>query len=190
LFTWPATVPEDSLPQWQSAESAINAAHADFAAARGYAAPIVSFESTNVFVPGTEFPGNTRAAMVSMLNARGISTAGYQFLIAINIDPSKSEGGVTFPGTDDPVYVHVGNYFRAQARLTASEVSSVIATAYHHEVAHGWGWPGTHDWSPSCGGFTADYAPFITAPVLFGWEDTDGDGVPEILDSTPYGRSR
>jgi hypothetical protein len=32
--------------------------------------------------------------------------------------------------------------------------------------------------------------PFITSPILFGWEDVDGDGVPEILDDTPYGRAR
>ena len=32
-------------------------------------------------------------------------------------------------------------------------------------------------------------ARFIAPPILFGWEDVDGDGVPEILDSTPYGRA-
>lgn len=36
----------------------------------------------------------------------------------------------------------------------------------------------------------AAYGPFIAPPVLFGWEDVDGDRVPEILDSTPYGRSQ
>jgi hypothetical protein len=34
------------------------------------------------------------------------------------------------------------------------------------------------------------YEPFITSPRLFGWEDVDGDGVPEIMDRRPYGRSR
>jgi hypothetical protein len=27
---------------------------------------------------------------------------------------------------------------------------------------------------------------FIVPPILFGWEDTNGNGVPEILDSAPY----
>ena len=30
---------------------------------------------------------------------------------------------------------------------------------------------------------------FRVPPVLLGWEDVDGDSVPEILDATPYGRS-
>src|SRR5262249_33583895 len=35
-----------------------------------------------------------------------------------------------------------------------------------------------------------DFEPFLAAPVLFGWEVVDGDGGPEILDATPYGRKR
>ena len=35
------------------------------------------------------------------------------------------------------------------------------------------------DWSSD------DWIPYD----LFGWSDTDGDGVPEIIDPTPYGTS-
>ena len=56
----------------------------------------------------------------------------------------------------------------------------VADAAYHHEVAHHWGWPGTHDWAGSCNKKT-DHAPFIVPPVLFGWEDLDGDHLPDIL---------
>jgi hypothetical protein len=30
------------------------------------------------------------------------------------------------------------------------------------------------------------FEPFFVPPVLFGWEDVDGDGTPEIFDDTPY----
>jgi hypothetical protein len=50
-----------------------------------------------------------------------------------------------------------------------------------------WGWE-TH-WTPTCGGTRLGHEPFITSPILLGWEDVDGDGIPEILDDTPYGRS-
>jgi hypothetical protein len=66
----------------------------------------------------------------------------------------------------------------------------VASTAYHHEIAHHWGWPSTHDWAGSCGGSKQEYAPFIAPPVLFGWEDLDGDHVPEILNKNPDASSR
>jgi hypothetical protein len=55
-------------------------------------------------------------------------------------------------------------------------------------MAHLWGWD--HEWSRRCGRAPMPFAPFPAATQLFGWEDVDGDGVPEILDPTPYGRSK
>ena len=128
-------------------------------------------------------------SLQSALAARGFSTSGYDFLISINVDPSKAEGGVAYTCTT-PAFIYVGNYFSYKSRLDESQLYNFAATAYHHEVAHHLGWPATHDWSPTCGATRLGFEPLITAPILFGWEDTDGDGVPEILDSTPYGRSR
>ena len=80
----------------------------------------------------------------------------------------------------------MGNYGRWAAPLSERQWTSVARAVYHHEVAHYWGWE--HGWSPSCGATRLGFEPFIASPVLFGWEDVDGDGVPEIVDDTPYGR--
>ena len=88
------------------------------------------------------------------------------------------------PGGD----IYVGNYSHWTTPLRAQDWRKIAWTTFHHEVAHQWGW--VHDWSPTCGGTRLGYEPFLAAPVLFGWEDVDGDGVPEILDDTPYGSSR
>ena len=64
----------------------------------------------------------------------------------------------------------------------------IARTAYHHEVAHHWGWPGTHDWAGGCGGSVPEYAPFIAPAILFGWEDLQGKHVPEIWVQAAYGR--
>jgi hypothetical protein len=72
--------------------------------------------------------------------------------------------------------------------LDQKDWQSIARTAYHHEMAHLWGWE--HEWSVACTRAADRSRPFLADPVLFGWEDVDGDGVPEILDATPYGRSR
>ena len=116
---------------------------------------------------------------------RGFAPASYQFIVSINLDPARSEGG--FAGAAG--FVYMGNFGRWSRPLTAAEWVNVANAVYHHEVAHHWGWPGSHDWAPQCNGQSV-YRPFIVPPILFGWEDVDGDGVPEILDATPYGGSQ
>lgn len=163
-----------------------------FAAARGFSGPIVRFESATVFLPGNSVgdPRN-RASVIAALGGLGVSVTGYDFLMSIHIDPVVSAGGIAFPDVaNKPGFLAVGNFASFKGPLTAANYRSFASTAYNHEVAHHWGWPGTHDWAPSCGGFELPYRPFIAEPALFGWEDLDGDRIPEILDSTPYGRSR
>jgi hypothetical protein len=189
LLTWPQTLTDAGLPLWEAAQASINEDHAAFAASRHYGAPIVSFESTNVLIPGTDVPNLDQGrGVVQWLRDHGQPVDSYDFVMAVNIDPSKAEGGLSLVGTV-PGIIYMGNFFRAAAPLTAADWISVAHASYHHEVAHHWGWPANHDWSPACGSTDLGFGNLIAAPILFGWEDTDGDGVPEILDSTPYGRS-
>ena len=114
---------------------------------------------------------------------RAIDASEYDVLVVINLDPTESEGGQAIP---EEQFVYMGNFKRWRGPLDFADWRSVVRAVYHHEVAHLWGW--RHDWSRRCREGGAAYAPFVAAPVLFGWEDVDGDGLAEILDSTPYGR--
>ena len=192
MFTWPDTVVEADRALWEGAQASINDDHLQFAVSRGFSAPIVRFESTNVFLLGDSVgdPRN-RDSVISALSARGVPVGGYDLLMSIHIRPAISEGGVAFPNVSmRPGFLAVGNFSLFRAPLSATTYRSIARTAYHHEVGHHWGWPGTHDWSPTCGGVQPPYLPLIAYPALFGWEDVDGDRVPEVLDVTPYGRSR
>ena len=123
----------------------------------------------------------------SAVEARGLSIAGFDFVVSINVDPSQSEGGFAAVGPiPSPWFVYMGNFGRWKATLVPSNIQAIAEAAYQHEIGHHWGWD--HDWSPSCDPYDPYASRFITAPVLFGWEDSDGDGIPEILDPTPYGR--
>jgi len=179
-------VSADGIELFEKAQKQINGDHAAFARGRGYAAPLVVFENTNIVVPREAIgdprrPTDVRAAAAS----RGVSPAGYQLVIAIDPDPAHFAGGLSTPPNGD---VYVGNFGHWTSVLAQPEWTAIACVAYHHEVAHQWGWD--HDWSPSCGETKLGFEPFMAAPVLLGWEDIDGDGLPEIVDDTPYGVRR
>jgi hypothetical protein len=182
----PATVRDSDLENWEAAQAKINRDHASFASNRGFPEPIVSFANTNVLVDASDITDPRSVAAVRVAAERkGFVTASYQFIAVINIDPEKPEGG--FAGAAG--FLYMGNYSRWSRPLTAPEWVNVANAVYHHEVAHHWGWPGSHDWARGCR-VRPPYEPFIVPPVLFGWEDVDGDRIPEILDATPYGREQ
>lgn len=180
----PATVGDSSLRDWEAAQAKINHDHASLAVARGFPQPIVSFDNTNVLVDlGDIVDARSLESVRAAIERSGLQTAPYQFIVSINLDPTRTEGGFARTGG----FVYMGNYGRWSRALSAAEWVNVANAVYHHEVAHHWGWPGSHDWAPGCHG-RATHEPFIVPPILFGWEDVDGDGIPEILDATPYGR--
>jgi hypothetical protein len=189
LLTYPETTGEDALALLQAVQGEINDQHAQFALDRGYASPIVQFEFTNTTVPGGElfFTPRTLAAMRAELGDRGVDVDRYDFVVVLNPDPGKIEGGLAQLSWSPPYFVYMGNFGPWTTPLESRNFASMAWAAYHHEIGHHWGWQ--HDWTPTCGNSARDayFAPFITDPALFGWEDTDGDGIPEILDSNPYG---
>jgi hypothetical protein len=185
IVAYGATVNANSLTMFEDAQKQINEDHAAFARSRGYAAPLVVFENTNLLVAPNEIgdphkPRDVRSAA----SRKGLSPERFDFVIVIDPNPAQSAGGLSMPGGD----IYVGNYSHWTTPLRAQDWMKIAWTTFHHEVAHQWGW--VHDWSPTCGGTKLGFEPFIAAPVLFGWEDVDGDRVPEIIDQTPYGRAR
>jgi len=187
LVRYPETVAADALALWEDAQNSINEDHRAFARSRGYRAPIVVFDNTNIMIDHAEInnphhPSAVRAAA----QHREVSSSGYQIIMTIDINPKEVAGGLSIESERS---VYVGNYGPWRTPLNARMWNLVAATAYHHEVAHHWGWPADHDWVVSCAP-TPGYAPFIVPPVLFGWEDLQGNHVPEILSPTPYGRGR
>src|SRR5262249_3829156 len=163
------------------AQKQVNDDHAAFATRHGYAAPLVVFDSTDLVVePGEVTPPNNVVAAKETARKHGIKPDDYDIVNLINIDPAKSEGGTSSPAH----FIYVGNYSHWKTALSIRDWNAVAWTAYQQLMAYQWGWE--RDWTPSCGTSLSmrPYAPFVTAPILFGWEDTDGDGVPEILSTT------
>jgi len=185
LVTYPQTIDTNSITLLQNEQVKINNQHADFASSHGYSEPIVQFNFTNVQIPGSNIPEphtltGVHDALGNWQATKNLNTSDFDFVVVLNINPSMSEGGKSYPGSPAPYFLYMGNFNTWKTILNATDFSYIARAAYHHEIGHYWGWQ--HDWisdSPD---------PFITAPILFGWLDTDGDGIPEILDPCPYGR--
>jgi hypothetical protein len=60
---------------------------------------------------------------------------------------------------------------------------------FNHELSQMFGmmddWPYQAGVAGPDGNLMDDWIPY----VMFGWTDTDGDGIREIVDTTPYGTS-
>jgi len=180
LVSYSETVNQSNAGLFVPAQEQINQDHVAFAASRGYGAPLVSFQSANMVLDHSEIADpRTPTGVTTALTQHGISTSGYDFVVSVNIDPaSPPEGGLSYVGTG---FIYMGNFRGWKTSLGADDFTSVARAVYHHEVAHHWGWSALHDWAPCY-----NVAPFVVPPVLFGWEDTNGNGVPEILDAAPY----
>jgi hypothetical protein len=194
LVDHPDTVGPTGRQLWESAQQKINGDHVAFAAARGWRQPLVTFANTTVVIDPRELSDPRGPRIVrDDLRRNGIATDGYDFVAVINLDPDRGEGGFAL---DAEGFIYMGNFSHWNRPLNEHDWRIVANAVYHHEVAHHWGWQ--HGWAapPGAAGFSASECrndpdrPFIVPPVLFGWEDVDGDGVPEILDTTPYGRHR
>jgi hypothetical protein len=183
LVRHPETVASDGEAHWRKGVARINEEHAGYASARGYRAPLVVFETTTIVLEPWEVRDPRARQEVRMaVKGRGIGRDAYDVLMIIDLNPQNVAGGQAFVRDRE---IYVGNYGRWTAPIGEGLWRMVAATAFHHEMAHLWGWE--HDWS-SCER-VPPFRPFITDPVLLGWEDTDGDGLPEIDDPSPYGRT-
>ena len=189
MLRYSQTIGSNAAQLWAAAQASINADHAAFAASRGFAAPIVQFDNTNVIVDAsTVADPRSLAGISAALAQQGQSVAGYDFVVSVNIDPSRTEGGFSFVPfvPSPPGFIYMGNDGAYRSTLSAANYRAIAGAVYDHEVYHHWGWPGTHDWV--CGVNNANFEfNFRVPPVIFGWEDLDGDGVPEILQAAPYG---
>jgi hypothetical protein len=186
LVRHPQSVGTEGLALWEAAQRQMNTDHQSFASAKGYATPLVTFTNTNVVFEPDELRGaRSRAATVAALAARGYAESAYDVIVSVNIDPATTEGGFSLPGQE---FIYMGNFGFSQLPLGASAYGSIARAVYGHEFAHLWGWPGTHDWA-ACHTGTFPFS-FWVPPILLGWEDVDGDGIPEIRDPDPYGGPR
>jgi hypothetical protein len=191
-------VKTDALAKVPVVVTWLNGLYANFAASQGFSTAPMRIQADAMYV-------NSPPAAGALLTAQQVRTlagkdpASYDFVMQIDLDANATYSAKNFPGVMEP-----GGGFALQACDTGGKFGAIniwssvtdarslqggLTMDFNHELSHMFGmmddWPFLAGSSGPAGSVADDWIPY----VMFGWTDTDRDGVPEILDATPYGTS-
>ena len=166
---------------------------ADYSSNIGLPAPILQVETTIAFAGAPVVPGQTLTSE-QILARTGYNTHDFHITTEVDIDANNSVAGqagglgLSMNGGCHPAGSQRVNIAMSQV-APGDDIRTVVgASIYDHELMHGMGWM---HWWPNGKADNLGWLDALdawTPYLLFGWTDTDGDGVVEILDTaTPYG---
>jgi hypothetical protein len=189
------TVRETALAQVPPVVAWLNGLYADFAAGQGYSSPLMTIAADAAYVS----PPPARGQLLTTAQIRtltGKDPAAYDFLMQIDLDVNGTFGTRNYPGLIEAgggLALNACGGSKSGATniwssvTDAREVQGGLTMDFNHELSHMFGmmddWPYRQGVAGPGGSIIDDWIPY----VMFGWSDADGDGIPEILDSTPYG---
>jgi hypothetical protein len=193
----------DVLTALTDATSDINELFTRVSAAAGEKSPILQMGTVGVVVPYNVEPPNNALTPTDFASMSGEDISQFDMLVQVELDSANrtrayweaqsgamqsfayANGSCGVSPTTNDIWLSVD----AADQLHGPE-GRLFDTVLAHEVFHLFGYPGTHDWM--CGDGTdvdaSDQCSALNFPsVMLSWVDSDGDGVVEILDPTPYG---
>jgi hypothetical protein len=173
----------------------LNGQYTAFAVSQGFSSAPMRIDADAAYVDSPPAPGEllTRQQIVTLT---GKDPSRYDFTMQIDLDAQAEYSTRNFPGVMEP-----GGGFALEACGTgkfgainiwssvtsAGNLQGAMAMDFNHELSHMFGMMDDYPYTPGAAGPNGtqvdDWIPY----TMFGWTDTDGDGVREILDSTPYG---
>jgi len=189
---------DETLAKVPVVVSWLNELYVAFATSQGLSAPLMRVEADAAYIsPPPEQGEFLTAGQIRTLT--GKDPSAYDFLMQIDLDVNASLASRYFSDILEP-----GGGVALQACATgnkfgiiniwssipdARSVEGGLVMDFNHELSHLFGmmdnWPYLQGVIGPDGMTAPDWIPY----VIFGWTDTDGDGIPEIIDPTPYGIS-
>lgn len=172
---------------WVDVQKRINENYVDYVEG---APPLVQFVNTNFLALASEINNpRDKEEIKALVESRGYSRDSFDTFVSLDLNAQNPAGG--FASYEDK-FVYLGYFYEATDFADLTESSDynepklfwIGKAIYDHECGHIFGWE--HEWALVAG---RSYGPgdCITAPALYGWTDTDGDKIAEIVDPTPYG---
>jgi hypothetical protein len=157
----------------------------------------MQIEADATYVASPPAPGELLTAG-QIRTLAGKDPSAYDFVMEIDLDANGTYGSHNSPGLMEPggglalnaCGTGKSGVINIWSSITdARELQGGLTMDFNHELSHMFGmmddWPYRQGVAGPDGGPIDDWIPY----VMFGWTDTDGDGVREIVDPTPYGTS-
>jgi len=176
---------DTALNALQRGAADINAQYAKFSERYKLSVPILQFEVTGAYLASP--PARGSQVTVDQVRSLTVYDPGqFDLLAEVDLDADNTYGGGSAGGM--AIYGCTGagtQQVNLWADVSAApDVEYLPQTLLIHELDHLMGW--SHEW-PCGDGNTPDVCNQEPPYLLFGWYDTDSDGMPEIVSPHPYG---
>jgi hypothetical protein len=192
---------DEVLAQVPTVVTWLNGLYSDFATSQGLSSPIMQVSADAVYITPTPVPDSILTHQ-QILTATGIDPAGYDFVFQIDLDANNTVGKSHWKGVVESgggiAMQGCGGYYDGEVNVWSvamesgnalDSVKGNLIMDFNHEFSHLFGmsdnWPYEQGIAGPFGNLVDNWIPY----TMFGWTDTDGDGIPEIIDPTPYGTS-
>ena len=176
---------DTALNTLQTGAAAINAQYVDFAKQHGLATPILQLQVTGAYVSPAPAPGKL-ITIAQVKSLTGYDPVQFDLLAEGDLDAKNTYGGAA---GGQAIFGCTGSgtqQVNLWSMATSPDMIQYLpGTLFIHELDHLMGW--AHDWPCGPEGSFAEACNYEPPYLLFGWLDTNGDGVPEILAPNPYG---
>jgi hypothetical protein len=176
----------------------LNGLYDGFATSHGSSSGLMHVTADTGWVPSPP----TKDALLTAAQIKtltGKNRADYDFVMQIDLDKAGGWGVKDAPGVMD-----VGGGFALNGCQTAGKFGPIsvwssvdgpgnlqgaLVMDFNHELSHLFGMMDDYPYKQDTIGVDGNPSPDWIPYVQFGWTDADGDGIPEIVDPTPYGTS-
>jgi hypothetical protein len=190
----------DALAQVPVFADWTNQLYDTFAKSQGFAYSPLHIQAEAAWIVPPPSPGHLLTA-AQILAGTGRDPAQYDLVMEIDLDKNNTVGKNQWKGILDQgggiALQGCGAYYEGNVNIwsvvlstqgTQLEVHGNLSMDFNHELSHLFGMLDDWPFKPSAitspdGQMHDDWIPYAT----FGWTDADGDGIPEIVDPTPYG---
>jgi hypothetical protein len=170
----------------------MNLLYDNFAHSQGQPSGLMHLQAQGVYLPVPE-----RGKLLSadkIRSASGVDPAQFDIIMQVDLDADNTVGKANWKGVLDLgggiALQGCGAYYDGSINIwslySGDDLRGVLLMDFNHEFSHLLGmfdtWP-RKSITLADGTLIDDWITYD----MFGWSDADGDGVPEIIDQSPYG---